>query len=162
VVHGLNYLRDLDEALSCEVEPRLHQPKNGPEPSELIGFCRAKWIRLEEGNDPRSEVARLEDRIDDEVFTVIVPSTVSVDLSAPEEVPQLIKDMGASLSLNHDETRLNLPPKSHLLTRVDRTTEAAFTIDEADDPLLESWPFLLIARTRRIVTDHVPHHTRRV
>ena len=26
--------------------------------------------------------------------------------------------------------------------------------DEADDPLLEPWPFLLIARTGRIVTAH--------
>jgi len=26
---------------------------------------------------------------------------------------------------------------------------------EADDPLLETWPFLLIVRTNRIVTFHV-------
>ena len=38
---------------------------------------------------------------------------------------------------------------------MNRTTETAFTVDEADDPSLESWPFLLIARTRRIVTGHV-------
>jgi hypothetical protein len=37
----------------------------------------------------------------------------------------------------------------------DRDREAAFAIDEADDPLLDTWPFLLIARTGRIVTAHV-------
>ena len=39
---------------------------------------------------------------------------------------------------------------------MDRQTEAAFAVDEADDPLLDSWPFLLIARTGRIFTGHVP------
>ncbi len=29
-----------------------------------------------------------------------------------------------------------------------------FSVDEADDPLLDTWPFLLIVRTGRIVTDH--------
>ena len=34
--------------------------------------------------------------------------------------------------------------------------ETTFTVDEADDPLLDPWPFLLIVRTRRILTNHVP------
>src|SRR5215211_1132542 len=36
----------------------------------------------------------------------------------------------------------------------DRDRETAFAVDEADDPLLEPWPFLLIARTGRVVTGH--------
>ena len=35
-----------------------------------------------------------------------------------------------------------------------RDRKAAFTVDEADDPLLDTWPFLLIVRTGRIVTAH--------
>jgi hypothetical protein len=38
----------------------------------------------------------------------------------------------------------------------DRNAEAALAVDEADDPLLETWPFLLIVRTGRIFTSHVP------
>ena len=64
--------------------------------------------------------------------------------------------MGASLALHDREAGLHLPPETHLGTRMDRTTKATFTVDEADDPLLDAWPFLLIARTRRIVTAHVP------
>jgi len=41
------------------------------------------------------------------------------------------------------------------LVPLDGTAKAALAVDEADDPLLDSWPFLLIARTRRIVTGHV-------
>jgi len=33
--------------------------------------------------------------------------------------------------------------------------EAAVAVGEADDPLRETWPFLLIVRTGRIVTAHV-------
>jgi len=39
--------------------------------------------------------------------------------------------------------------------------EATFTVDKADDPLRETWPFLLIVRTGRIVTAHVPNHRNR-
>ena len=35
-----------------------------------------------------------------------------------------------------------------------RFEERNFAVDEADDPLLEPWPFLLIARTGRVVTGH--------
>jgi len=36
----------------------------------------------------------------------------------------------------------------------DRNTETALAVDEADDPLLETWPFLLIVRTGWIFTFH--------
>jgi hypothetical protein len=38
------------------------------------------------------------------------------------------------------------------LIALNGATEAPFSVDEADDPLLYSWPFLLIARTDRFVT----------
>ena len=49
---------------------------------------------------------------------------------------------------------LDLPaePASSVLHHRDR--EAALAVDEADDPLREPWPFLLIARTGRIFTAH--------
>ncbi len=44
----------------------------------------------------------------------------------------------------------------------DTDREAAFAVNEADDPLLEAWPFLLIVRTGRIVTPatHPPYRLR--
>ena len=65
----------------------------------------------------------------------------------------------APLSLNHREGRLDLPTKPRGLVPEDRNTEATFAVDEADDPLRETWPFLLIVRTERIVTFHVSIET---
>ena len=41
-------------------------------------------------------------------------------------------------------------------------SRSTFAVDEADDPLLDTWPFLLIDRTGRIVTAHCPRSTNRV
>ena len=60
----------------------------------------------------------------------------------------------AFLSLNHCERRLNLPADTTRAVPKDWNAEAAFAVDEADDPLRKSWPFLLIARTGRIFTAH--------
>ncbi len=49
---------------------------------------------------------------------------------------------------------LDLPAEEAPGIAHDRDRETAFAVDEADDPLLEPWPFLLIARTGRIVTAH--------
>ena len=48
------------------------------------------------------------------------------------------------------ELVLDLPAEEAPAIAHDRDRETAFTVDEADDPLLESWPFLLIARTGRL------------
>ncbi len=62
--------------------------------------------------------------------------------------------MHAPRSLDHAEVGLDLPTQTTTAVPEDRNTEAAFAVDEADDPLLETWPFLLIGRTGRIVTAH--------
>jgi hypothetical protein len=65
-----------------------------------------------------------------------------------------MKNIDALLSLDHRERRLNLPTCAARAIPKDRNTEAAFAVDEADDPLRETWPFLLIVRTGRIFTIH--------
>jgi len=47
-----------------------------------------------------------------------------------------------------------LPTYAARVVAEDRNAEAAFAVDEADDPLRETWPFLLIVRTGRIFTSH--------
>jgi len=48
----------------------------------------------------------------------------------------------------------NLPAESAARIADHRDRKAALAVDEADDPLLDTWPFLLIARTGRIFTAH--------
>ncbi len=56
--------------------------------------------------------------------------------------------------LGHRELVLDLPAESTTRVAYHRDREAALTVDEADDPLLDTWPFLLIVRTGRIFTAH--------
>jgi hypothetical protein len=83
---------------------------------------------------------------------MIVASSIDEDAAAPEELPQLVQNMHAPDSLDHCEYGLDLPTQSHRVAPEDRNAEAAFTVYETNDPLLESWPFLLIVRTRHVFT----------
>ena len=56
--------------------------------------------------------------------------------------------------LGHRELVLDLPAESATRVSNHGDRETALAVDEADDPLLDSWPFLLIARTGRIFTAH--------
>ena len=56
--------------------------------------------------------------------------------------------------LGDRELMLDLPAESATRVAHHRDRETAFTVDEADDPLLDTWPFLLIVRTGWIVTAH--------
>ena len=55
---------------------------------------------------------------------------------------------------------LHLPVEPASVIANHRDRKAAFTVDEPDDPLLETWPFLLIVPTGRIVTAHVGQRIR--
>ena len=92
---------------------------------------------------------------------VVMPS-VAIDLPTTEGCRHELESPQALLALDNNEPRLHLPSQTHVAVLLDGTAEAAFAVDEADDPLLDSWPFLLIARTRRIVTEHAFYHTRSV
>jgi hypothetical protein len=155
VVHRLHDLRDVSHALHRQVDSLLHHADDRGELPKLIRFRRSQWIRFEERNDGLPQLHRVVHDVNEKVFPVIVSPAIAVDLSAPEVVLDRLKNMGASLSLHNREAWLELPTESDLSVPLNRTAEAAFTVDEADDPLLDPWPFLLIARTRRIVTAHV-------
>ena len=86
---------------------------------------------------------------------MVVVSSIPVDATTSKVVSNQLQDLDAPLSLDNCEHGLQLPSDSHNGVTLDRTAEAAFTVDEADDPLLDTWPFLLIARTGRVFTAHV-------
>jgi hypothetical protein len=58
--------------------------------------------------------------------------------------------------LGDGELGLDLPTQPTRVVPNERYREAALAVDEADDPLLEPWPFLLIDRTGRIFTARHP------
>src|SRR5207253_10192629 len=87
---------------------------------------------------------------------VVVVTTITADTTTSEERLQLMQYRHAPFSLDHRELGLDLPAETTRWVPEDRNAEATFAVDEADDPLLESWPFLLIGRTERIVTAHRP------
>lgn len=109
---------------------------------------------FEKRNDRPEKITEGPDAVAVQVFPVVIVTSVATDVAAFEETLQFVQDMHAPRSLDHAEVRLNLPTETTTTVPEDRNTEAAFAVDEADDPLLESWPFLLIGRTDRIVTAH--------
>jgi hypothetical protein len=84
------------------------------------------------------------------------------DSTAPEEVDEDLECVSARTKLCDGELGLDLPTQPTQMVRDERYRKAALAVDEADDPLLEPWPFLLIDRTGRIVTAHFTHSDDRV
>ena len=82
---------------------------------------------------------------------VVVPA-VHTDPTTSEELLQILQHVRARRRLDDRELRLDLPTELRTPLPEDRNGEAALAVDEPDDPLLESWPFLLIDRTGHIVT----------
>src|SRR5436190_21963464 len=82
---------------------------------------------------------------------VVVPA-VPVDPAASEEANEVLQNIPARGPLSHGELRSNLPTESHLVAPIDRAAEAAFTVDEANDPSDGRESFLLVFRTSIIVT----------
>src|SRR5829696_1247781 len=87
-------------------------------------------------------------------MAMVVVAPVLDDLPTPEHPLEEFERRPGRRRLGDRELVLDLPAEEAPGIAHDRYREAAFAVDEADDPLLEPWPFLLIARTGRIVTAH--------
>ena len=85
---------------------------------------------------------------------MIVRSAITADVTTSEETLQQVHCTLALHSLDHRERRLDLPAEPTRAVLEDRNAEASLAVDEADDPLRKSWPFLLIVRTGWIFTSH--------
>ena len=157
MVHRLHDRRYLFETASIEVHPTTHHVEDSLEFLEVLELGRTKWVCIEERHDDLAEVLQPAHVEPKQILLVVVASTVSIDGSASEEVLQKLEDVDASFTLRHRKPRLHLPAQRHRSISLDRAAETAFAVDEADDPLLYPWPFLLIVRTGRIVTAHDDH-----
>ena len=86
---------------------------------------------------------------------MIVSPSVSIDFAATEEPNQFLESVTTRLSLDDIKCWSYLPSESHLVTSIDGAAEAALSIYETHNPSCGREPFLLVFRTRRIVTAHV-------
>lgn len=161
-VHHLRNPCDLAEPVHCEVDLPAHQPHDFREADELIMLCCSQRMCFKKRNDRPDEITERPDAVSVQVLPVIIVTSVAARVAAFEEPLQRVQTLHAPCSLDHAEVRLYLPAEPTAAVPEDRNTEAAFPVDEADDPLLETWPFLLIGRTDRIVTAHATHPTEEV
>ena len=147
MIHCLLNFSDSSQTIECQMHPLFHHQQDGPKFNELILFCRNQWICFKERHDLVKQVVQTEDVVRQEIFLVIVVSSISIDLSAFKEALDQLKSVDTFLTLYDRKSRLKLPAQSHRSISLDGATKAAFSVDEADDPLLDPWPFLLIVRT---------------
>ena len=129
-----------------------HQSNDLRKADELVPLRRSQWMCFEKRNDRSDEITEGPDAVSVQVFPMVIVTSVATYMAAFEEPLQLVQNMHAPRSLDHGEVRLNLPTETTTVVPEDRNTEAAFAVDEADDPLLETWPFLLIVCTEQIFT----------
>jgi hypothetical protein len=151
-VHRLSNSSDLDETVDAEVASLLHELDHFNELLEVLALCRPKPVRLEEGDDDLIQVAEPPNDVAVQRLTVIVPSPIDVDPAAPEVVAERFKSTDARSSLHHHELRLHLPTDRRGRIAMHRNGEATFAVDEPGYPPCDSQPFLLIVRTRHVVT----------
>ena len=137
-----------------EMRSRPHHLQDGGERLEVGAFRGDQWIRLEERHDDLDQLAPPLHREAKQRVAMVVVAPVLDDLPAPEHLLEEFERRSGRRRLGDRELVLDLPAEEAPGIAHDRDREAAFAVDEADDPLLETWPFLLIARTGRVVTGH--------
>ena len=152
MIHRLGDLRDLDDAKHVQMSAELHQPNDSAEFLEVNSLRGSKWVLPEERYDLRPEIFESIDVVPEEILTVIVSSSIAIDLAASEEAHQILQSITAGLSLYDIERRSYLPFESHLVTSIDGAAETALSIHEAHHPSDGGESFLLVFRTCRVVT----------
>jgi hypothetical protein len=153
MIHRLLNLWDEPQPITREVQTLFHHSQDGRKLNELFLLRRNQWICFEERHDSFDKILSSPHVEDHQVLPVVVVSAIAVDFSASEVVPQEFEGPDAAFSLHNRKTRLALPSQSHHTIAMNGTAKTAFSVDEADDPLLNSWPFLLIVRTEHIFTE---------
>ena len=155
-------LRETEEELGIpaariEVMALPHPVEDRPEHLEVVAFGRDQWVLVEERDDPLDQRHAVLHREPEKAVAVIVGSGVLHDAPASEYLADQLEGRSGGLRLSDGELVLDLPSETAGPVADDRDREAALSIDESDHPLLDAWPFLLIARTRRFVTAHACH-----
>ena len=138
MIHSLLNLRDPTETVDREMQTVIHHFDDFLELQKLIKLCRSQWMNFEERHDDLAQMPLVPHVVDKEIFAMIVVPAVAIDVSASKEVLHHFKDVDASFTLHNSKAGLTLPTDLHHSVAIDRGAEAALTVDEADDPLLET------------------------
>ena len=133
----------------------LHHLQNVNESFEVASLRGSQWTFFEERHHDVDEVAPALHGEAHELLAVIVAAVVLDDVAAPEHLDGGVRARRpGARCLGDRELVLDLPAESTPRVADYRYREATFAVDEADGPLLDAWPFLLIDRTGRIFTAH--------
>jgi hypothetical protein len=159
VVHRLRQERDLDEPVCGQMPPGPHHLHACRKLLEIEPLRRPERIPLEERDYRLQKVASGGHDILAQVLLVVVVPPVDEEPSHSEELLELLEAERAPRSLRHHEPMAHL--KAGLVASPARAVtlphepdrEASFSVYKADHPTtLLDQPFLLIVRTRHVVT----------
>jgi len=129
-----------------------HQLDDSCELLEVLPLRSSQRVLSEERDDDVPKVTDPLHAVSKEILSMIVVSTVSEDLAASEESDEFVKHIPTRRALDNSKLRSDLPSEAHLRAAEDGTAEAAFSVYKPYDPAKLSESFLLVFRTRCIVT----------
>ncbi len=132
----------------------LHQLQHLTKPNEVELFGGTKWTFFEAGDHGRHEIRSPLHTEATQGVVMIVVSLLLDHHATPEDPAKGHQGGSRTTGLDHGKLVLDLPAQGHPRVSYERDRETSFPVDEADGPLLDAWPFLLIVRTGRVVTAH--------
>ena len=113
---------------------------------------------FEERDDRLEEINSSSHDVSMHMFAMVVGSSIDDDLSNAEELFELAETVDAACALRHRELMRDLPAGSVANSRPaagladEPNREASFSVYKTNNPAKSDQPFLLIFRTRHIVT----------
>ena len=159
-VHRLSDLRDLDQPHRGQVMTAVDQLNTPCELLEVLLLRGTHRILLKERYDRFQQILALPHDVTIQVLFVVVVSPIDDNLTNPEEFTQFIQTGYAFGTLRNRKLMSHLKAGSVAFTTYpiilpDKADgEAPFSIYKTNNPATSDQPFLLIARTGRIVTAH--------
>jgi hypothetical protein len=157
LIHSLSDLSDLNEAFDAQMSSLLHQIDDCSELLEVNSFRGSQRMLPKERDDGIPQVITSLNVINAQMLTMVVVSTILVDLAALKECRKVAEYTLTRGALHNPKCRLHLPALSHNSVAEDGAAKATLTIHESHDPSGIEESFLLVFRTTHIVTAfHIP------
>jgi hypothetical protein len=158
-IHRLRDLDDRDETVDRLVTAGGDELDASHELLEVVTLRGPQRILLKERNDDVLQLAASSYDVSVQVLAMVVVSPIRDHLTSAEELTKLVEHMGALRALRHRELVSNLVTEfvadstRPVLLPNKADGEASFSVYEADHPATEfDQPFLLVCRTRHVVT----------
>ena len=158
-VHRFSDPCNLDHAVDRLVTAGGDELDASHELLEVVTLRCTQWMLLEERNDHFLQLTAPSHDITVQIFAMVVVPPIRDHLTDAEELTKLMEDTDALRALRHRELVSNLVTEPvadstrPVLLPNKADGEAPFSVYEADHPATElDQPFLLVCRTRHVVT----------